>query len=366
MFQHIIYFSSNDIDQNSIFLNHQFLERLINYYLFELNISSVFIICHNIITDSNFSLDLLNIIIESNYIPFFLKNFQSNEHFLTMLNTLIYKIHILKPKELIIFNDTIPAMINTIISNFFKDQLLRIDSLCNLSSTPGCLNAALKYGLLDAFQKTLPYSKILTFCKILFLFLQIHEIDSSFKLPNDTILSLLLYHFEISEDKEAIIMIDYLRYLINDDTQFFFESDIINELLSITLKCSFKKKKEIVYFFAQSLPIIFQNCSQFLHQICIETVGIKFQNATIHNIISLIMETCMSFDDNKIDTCLKAIEFYFSQNLNDAYSAADETNFSNILFEIVNNNTRPIFTINFAQFLLSSFFNETVSNENEI
>ena len=84
MFQHIIYFSSNDIDQNSIFLNHQFLERLINYYLFELNISSVFIICHNIITDSNFNLDLLNIIIESNYIPFFLKNFQSNEHFLTI------------------------------------------------------------------------------------------------------------------------------------------------------------------------------------------------------------------------------------------------------------------------------------------
>lgn len=362
-FIQIAYLSSMDFTQNSIFLNPSFLLSLINDYLYQSQIEHIFIICHNIIADSYFNLELFNAIIESNYIPYFLNNYH-DDAFLQMLNMLIYKTYHLNSELLPIFKDTIPFLINSINSESSENRFFCIDSLCYLIFFPECLTFALENELMYFLEKSLALANSQLFSQSLILINRIHKCDKSIYIQNAEIASQVIRHLEHADDHQIHIIIEYLKTLIIEDSKLFFELNIINELLFIIQTCSFKKKKEIVFFFSQSFSIIFNRCSQFCFHEVIENSDLVFHNTMIHSIISSIMEMCLSFNEEKCLFCLDVIYGYFEKNFEDAFLAANEVSFPQILLELASNSKNLSEDTSFlAQYIFESFF---IDDEKEI
>ena len=244
-FEQIAYLSSINFELDSIFLSPQFLLELLKNYLYVLQIESAFIICHNIIADPNFNSKLFDVLTEANYIVFFLNNYQ-DEYFLPMLNMLIYKTYCINHESLHTFYDIIPLLIDIINSPINNERFYAIDSLCYLITLQDCFNFALENELVPILEKSLAFSNAQLFIKSLNLINLIHEYDRSICIQDAGIVSLILRHIEYAKDLQIKIIIDYFKSLIIEDSQTFFELNIINELLTIILTCSFKKKKEIL------------------------------------------------------------------------------------------------------------------------
>lgn len=369
-FYQIAFLSSTVFSQNSIFLDHPFFLDLIKYYLYQLQIEIVFTICHNIITDSYFNTEMFNIIIESKYIPYLINNYNENVNFLKMINMLIYKAYHLSSEHLHIFIDTIPFLVKAINSKSNEERFFAIDSLCYLLVIPECLILAKENELVFILEKSLSFSNSQLFGQSLILINLVHSFDKSLFVQNAEIASMVIRHLEYVEDHQTHIMIDYLRALIQENSQIFFELNTINELLYITNSCSFRKKKEIIFFFAQSFSIIFKRYSQIPTNEYIEETDIVFHNTMIHDIISSIMEACLSFNDDKCLFCLSVINNYFEYELEDALLAANESSFHQTLLDLANNtDDSSSDTSFFAQYLLSSFFadynEKQIENSNE-